>query len=95
MNQTEAEKVLIYRKDGTIEREEWRQEGLWHRAGAPAVVEYYSDGTIALEDWCWEGQLHRADGPARTFYRPDGTVEREERWEHGEWQGSAEKERGR
>ena len=70
---------IVYRPDGSVQWEEWLENGKLHRLDGPAWIEYRPDGSVESEKWWENGKRHRLDGPAQIGYRPDGSVE-SEKW---------------
>ena len=62
---SEVEHDVLRREDGTVEREEWRLDGLLHRADGPAKVEYWTDGSVKHETWHLTGRRLRPAEPVR------------------------------
>jgi hypothetical protein len=44
--QAEPEKSVDYRPDGSVEQEEWSQNGKRHRLDGPAQIRYSPDGSV-------------------------------------------------
>ena len=64
---------IVRRLDGTIWREEYRQED-----DKSVIIERNKDSTISREEHYKNGGRHReGDKPAKVYRRPDGTISRE------------------
>ena len=81
--QAQPEKSVGYYANGSIEYEEWYQNGERHREDGPAFIRYYANGSVKYEAWSQNDKLHREDGPAYIEYDQDGSVEIDRWWFEG------------
>lgn len=57
-----------YRKEGTLEREQYYLDNKRHRSDGPAYIIYNEEGFVTAEHWFVKGKCHREDGPAFCRY---------------------------
>ena len=54
--QAQPEKSVKYYSDGSVQYEEWSQNGERHREDGPAWIRHRPDGSDESEEWWWHGE---------------------------------------
>lgn len=60
--------AVVFIKQSNVIREEWYDNGVLHRDGAPAIIIRRPSGVVVAEFYFDRGKLHRTKGPAVVTY---------------------------
>jgi len=74
MRTVKQEYIVKYYDNGNIYREEYKLNGLYHRANGIARKEWYDNGNICTEEYLLNGERHNLNGFAYQSWFGDGRI---------------------